>query len=43
MRPYRAQLHIHGPMSEGPASHMAHDHEAFAAGNVDIVWWMDYD
>jgi antitoxin (DNA-binding transcriptional repressor) of toxin-antitoxin stability system len=42
-RAYAVQLHLHGSMSEGPASHLAHDHLAAETGAVDLIWWTDHD
>lgn len=42
-RAYAVQMHLHGSMSEGPASCLAHDHEAAETGSVDVIWWTDHD
>ncbi|HET7767207.1 MAG TPA: hypothetical protein VFN74_00445, partial [Chloroflexota bacterium] len=43
MKAYAAQLHLHGSMSEGPASCLAHDHMAAETGHADVLWWTDHD
>jgi len=43
-RPFGVQLHVHGSMSEGPASMRAHAAAAAALGGaVDVIWWTDHD
>ena len=43
-RPYGVQLHLHGSMSEGPASMRAHAEAASRLdGAVDVLWWTDHD
>ena len=43
MRVYRIAPHVHGSMSEGPASYLAHDHEIAQGDLADAIWWMDHD
>lgn len=41
---YGVQLHVHGSMSEGPASMRAHAAAAERLGGaVDVIWWTDHD
>jgi hypothetical protein len=43
LRVYGLQLHLHGSLSEGPASMAAHDAAAAAlAPAVDVLWWTDH-
>ncbi len=43
MKAYAVQMHLHGSMSEGSASCMAHDHMAAETGHADVIWWTDHD
>ncbi len=43
-RAYGVQLHLHGSLSEGPASMQAHARAAGELGGaVDAIWWTDHD
>jgi len=37
-----AQLHLHGPLSEGNATHAWHTDQA-ALWGVELLWWTDHD
>ena len=43
MKAIAVQMHLHGSMSEGPASCLAHDHMAAHTGHADVLWWTDHD
>jgi hypothetical protein len=43
MKAYAVQMHLHGSMSEGSASCLAHDHMAAETGHADVIWWTDHD
>ena len=36
------QLHLHGPISEGDATHAWHAQQA-AKWDIDVLWWTDHD
>src|SRR5687768_13620784 len=36
-------MHLHGSMSEGAASCLAHDHMAAVTGHAEVLWWTDHD
>ena len=40
--PFSAQLHLHGSLSEGTGTMMAHAAQAVEVG-VDLLWWTDHD
>lgn len=43
-RIFGVQLHLHGSLSEGPASMRAHAAAAAELGGaVDVLWWTDHD
>ena len=39
---WSAQLHLHGPFSEGAGSIDSHSYQATDVG-VDLLWWSDHD
>ncbi|MBT3220368.1 MAG: hypothetical protein HN348_14880, partial [Proteobacteria bacterium] len=40
--PIAAQLHLHGPISEGDATHAWHTHQA-TKWDTPVLWWTDHD